>query len=76
MLSAFVALSLLRLLRVLQGWETAGIQSDATKLCWPTRPWDTVLPGLQFVLAGIIGKPEIYHEVPLVRFAFEVVGYL
>ena len=39
-------------------------------------PHRTLLPGLQFSLAGILGKPETFYEVPAVRFAFEILSYV
>lgn len=36
----------------------------------------TVLPGLQFILAGIIGKPVSYYVVPMIRMAFVVINYM
>lgn len=39
-------------------------------------PHSTVLPGLQFSLAGIVGKPETFYQVPVIRFVFEIFGHL
>lgn len=39
-------------------------------------PHRTILPGLQFMLAGIVGKPETYYRLPAVRFAFEIWSYI
>lgn len=39
-------------------------------------PHTTVLPGLQFILVGVIGKPDIFFLVPFVRFMFETNCYL
>lgn len=39
-------------------------------------PHSTLLPGLQFTLAGIIGKPVAFYVVPAVRFIFELLSYL
>lgn len=39
-------------------------------------PHRTALPMLQFSLAGIIGKPDIFFNVPAVRFAFEFLQFL
>ena len=36
----------------------------------------TVFPGLQFTLAGIMGKPDKYYIVPAIRMAFVVMSYL
>lgn len=36
----------------------------------------TILPGLQFVLAGVIGKPDVVFGIPLIRFLFEALGYM
>ena len=62
---------------MLQGWEggngkmALGKQNDPGKF-----PHRTVFPGLQFSLAGIIGKPETFYEVPLIRFMFEILSYM
>ncbi|CAM9177459.1 unnamed protein product [Ectocarpus sp. 12 AP-2014] len=42
----------------------------------PNIPNSTVLPGLQFSLAGILGKPEVLYNVPVVRFAYEIFSYV
>lgn len=39
-------------------------------------PHSTILPGLQFSLAGVIGKPETFYQVPVIRFVFEIFGHL
>lgn len=39
-------------------------------------PRSTILPGLQFLLAGVIGKPETFYEVPVIRFSFELFIHL
>ena len=39
-------------------------------------PHTTILPGLQFWLAGLVGKPGTFYDVPAVRFAFELLSYL
>lgn len=49
---------------------------NTTCLEWSEFPHSTVIPGLQFFLAGIIGKPETFYDVPLVRFVFEVFSFL
>ncbi|CAM9237184.1 unnamed protein product [Ectocarpus sp. 12 AP-2014] len=41
-----------------------------------TVPHSTILPGLQFSLAGTLGKPETFYQVPVVRFAYEIFTYL
>lgn len=41
-----------------------------------TRGFPTLLPGLQFSLAGIIGRPDSFFCVPAVRFAYIVLSYL
>ncbi|CAM9397930.1 unnamed protein product [Ectocarpus fasciculatus] len=41
-----------------------------------TIPHSTILPGLQFSLAGVLGKPETFYEVPAIRFVFEIFTYL
>lgn len=61
--------------RFLQGWENGdeiGIQRSE----YPTLPHVTLLPGLQFLLAGIIGKPSAFYEVPAVRFTYELLSYM
>ena len=52
--------------RLLQGWR---IKSNSF-------PHYTVLPGLQFTLAGIMGKPVSYYVVPAIRMLFIVINYL
>lgn len=49
---------------------------STTSFEWVVFPHSTVLPGLQFSLAGIIGKPETFYQVPAVRFVFEIFSYL
>lgn len=44
--------------------------------CITSLPHRTVLPMLQFSLAGVIGKPDIFFNVPAVRFAFEFLQFL
>ena len=39
-------------------------------------PHLSVLPGLQFSLAGILGKPGTFYNVPVIRFVFEIFSYL
>lgn len=39
-------------------------------------PHSTLLPGLQFSLAGIIGKPDAFFVVPAVRFAYMLLSYV
>lgn len=64
--------------RCLQGWD----EDDMKKGPGMTRPAETVLPyrtifpAVQFVLAGIIGKPATYCQVPIVRFAFGIICHL
>ncbi|CAM9267068.1 unnamed protein product [Ectocarpus sp. 4 AP-2014] len=41
-----------------------------------TIPHSTILPGLQFSLAGVLGKPETFYQVPAIRFVFEIFTYL
>lgn len=38
-------------------------------------PHTTLLPGLQFTLAGIVGKPDEFYNVPAVRFAFDLLAF-
>eukprot|EP00752_Nemacystus_decipiens_P006636 g5966.t1 len=49
-------------------------------MAWRRRlaqlPHSTALPMLQFSLAGIIGKPDTFYNVPAVRFAFEFLQFL
>lgn len=49
---------------------------DAQQLQQRKIPHSTILPGLQFSLAGIIGKPETFYQVPVIRFVFEIFGHL
>lgn len=39
-------------------------------------PHTTVLPGAQFLLAGLLGKPTEFFLIPFVRFLFETFSYL
>lgn len=39
-------------------------------------PHRTLLPGLQFILAGTIGKPAAFYVVPAVRFSYAVLSYV
>lgn len=60
--------------RLLQGWDRASMKIPSES---PTGfPHITLLPGLQFSLAGIIGKPETFYLVPAVRFFYETVSYM
>lgn len=52
-----------------------GAEPKSTMLQRRTVPHSTVLPGLQFSLAGILGKPETFYQVPVIRFIFEIFGY-
>eukprot|EP00903_Cladosiphon_okamuranus_P019883 g18275.t1 len=45
-------------------------------LHWSRFPHVTFLPGLQFSLAGILGKPQTFYQVPAVRFMWELFSYL
>lgn len=36
----------------------------------------TILPALQFTLAGVIGNPTKFYEVPAIRFAYDLLSYL
>lgn len=69
----------IRNLRVLQGSVPANTDLAADRERRPRRwefPHGTILPGLQFSLAGILGKPETYFQVPLVHFVFEMFSYV
>lgn len=68
-ISAFV------LTRYLQGWDVQGGIVAPAELA-SAFPHSTLLPGLQFALAGIIGKPVAFYVVPAVRFMFELLSYL
>lgn len=48
-----------------------GFEFDERKV-----PQRTVFPGLQFTLAGIMGKPDKYYVVPAIRMAFVVMSYM
>eukprot|EP00903_Cladosiphon_okamuranus_P014652 g13586.t1 len=51
--------------------------TSTAKLRKQTRvPHTTMLPGLQFSLAGILGKPQTFYQVPVIRFIFEIFGYM
>ncbi|CAM9252147.1 unnamed protein product, partial [Ectocarpus sp. 8 AP-2014] len=60
------------LLRFLQGWDHP---RSNDKSVWYI-PHLTILPGLQFSLAGILGKPETFFKVPVIRFVYEIFSYL
>eukprot|EP00903_Cladosiphon_okamuranus_P014655 g13588.t2 len=80
--------SLSFLLRLLQGWDHTDStekrnvpklwnQKDTYEKLWKVNfPHLTVLPGLQFTLAGVLGKPETFYQVPVIRFIFEFFSYL
>lgn len=59
--------------RLLQGWYFRDFDRDGKQWIFPHI---TIIPGLQFSLAGIVGKPETFYDIPAVRFAFEVFSYL
>lgn len=74
--------------RFLQGWDHT---HSKLKWNFPSRPRSeekedgdlprsiphyTVLPGLQFSLAGVLGKPETFYQVPALRFAYHLLYYL
>ncbi|CAM9206588.1 unnamed protein product [Ectocarpus fasciculatus] len=60
------------LLRFLQGWDHPRSKDHSV---W-YMPHLTILPGLQFSLAGILGKPETFFKVPVIRFVYEIFSYL
>lgn len=62
-------------LRFLQGWD-AGEGTKTGRLRAFSVPHETLLPGLQFTLAGIIGAPATYYEVPAIRFSYDLLAYL
>ncbi|CAM9651710.1 unnamed protein product [Ectocarpus fasciculatus] len=66
------------LLRLLQGWDRAPtmVRRFKRKLLLHGFPHTTVLPGAQFLLAGLLGKPTEFFLVPFVRFLFETFSYL
>ena len=69
------AFACLVLASFLQGWDVEdGIVAPAELAS--SFPHSTLLPGLQFTLAGIIGKPVAFYVVPAVRFMFELLSYL
>lgn len=49
-----------------------GEQGEQPKRKQRRLPHSTILPGLQFSLAGILGKPETFYDVPVIRFVFEI----
>lgn len=61
--------------RFLQGWD-AGEGTKTGRLRAFSVPHETLLPGLQFTLAGIIGAPATYYEVPAIRFSYDLLAYL
>ena len=46
---------------------------DSLLFCFPHT---SVLPSLQFFMAGVIGKPEVFFLVPRTRFFYEIYSYL
>lgn len=59
-----------------KGTMSARTEDTTNELDWSIFPHRTVLPGLQFSLAGVIGKPETFYSVPAVLFAMEMLSYL
>lgn len=65
--------------RFLQGWE-----SNRMMRPWFSKgssffyrfPHTSVVPALQFVMAGAIGKPEDIFLVPRARFFYDIYSYL
>lgn len=51
-------------------------KTEEDKRRWTQLPHSTALPMLQFSLAGIIGKPDTFYNVPAVRIAFEFLHFL
>ena len=41
-----------------------------------SRPSLTFLPGLQFIVAGLVAKPNSYYEVPALRMVLDFVVYI
>ena len=41
-----------------------------------SRPSLTILPGAQFIIAGILAKPNSYYRVPALRMALDFVIYI
>ncbi|CAM9995089.1 unnamed protein product, partial [Ectocarpus sp. 12 AP-2014] len=65
------------LLRLLQGWDGGPMRVlRFEKHRLHGFPHTTVLPGTQFLLAGLLGKPTDFFLVPFVRFMFETFSYL
>ncbi|CAM9260310.1 unnamed protein product, partial [Hapterophycus canaliculatus] len=67
--------------RFLQGWGEGrdDISSDGKNdqiVRWFGVPHLTLLPGLQFTLAGIIGVPARFYEVPAIRWFYGVLSYM
>lgn len=61
--------------RFLQGWTRIDDNTDGGP-GWMVLPHTTILPGLQFTLAGMIGKPSFYYEIPFIRFLYELLSYM
>lgn len=66
-------ISIQLLARFLQGWDADAGDEPNERSQW--FPHTTLLPGLQFSLAGILGKPDEFYAVPAVRFAFEILAF-
>lgn len=64
--------------RFLQGWtwECGMLYDKKIELLQWTFPHQTLLPGLQFSLAGLIGKPDVFFDIPVIRFMFEFLSYM
>lgn len=70
-----VALRVNTVRRFLQGWDEDIRRGPGTPPPKTILPHRTILPGLQFTLAGILGKPATFYEIPIVRFAFSIFQY-
>lgn len=62
--------------RMLQGWDTYDETGRPGAPDTSKMPHTTLLPGLQFLVARIVGKPAMFYSVAAVRFTYELLGYV
>ena len=62
--------------RILQGWDIRTPLVRGKTSSSFSFPHTTVLPGLQYSMAGVIRKPEVFFLVPSVRFFYETFSYM
>lgn len=65
--------------RILQGWKSCSLAMGSVRdkeSSFFYFPHTSLIPGLQFSMAGIVGRPEEFFLVPSVRFFYETFSYL